>query len=77
MTTTLSQEIEAYKSLLPDIKNEHGACWAVVSDAKLVEVFEEFEQASRYADERFPNSQVLIRHTSKHRGIAPFIVSKR
>lgn len=77
MPTTLSREIEAYQALLPEIKSKHGAVWALVADARLVQVFEEFDQAAKYADDQFPNDQVLIRHTSEHRGIAPFIVSKR
>lgn len=72
--TTLSQEIEAYKTLLPEIKRRHGDVWALVSGARLVEVFEEYEQASRFADDQFPDRDVLIRHTSEHRGVAPFIV---
>ncbi len=76
MATPLTQEIEAYKALLPEIQSKHGSVWALVAHAKLVKVFDEFDQAAKYADDQFPNDQVLIRHTSEHRGIAPFIVSK-
>lgn len=76
MSTALAQEIEAYRTLLPEIKSKHGDVWALVAHARLVRVFDEFEQASKYADAQFPNEQVLIRHTSEHRGIAPFIVSR-
>ena len=77
MATTLSQEIEAYNVLLPDIKSKHGEVWALVAHQRLVEVFKEFDQAAKFAEDRFPNDQVLIRHTAEHRGIAPFIVSRR
>jgi hypothetical protein len=76
MASALSKEIEAYKALLPEIKSKHGDVWALVAHQQLVEVFEDFDQAAKFAEDRFPHDQVLIRHTGERRGMAPFIVAR-
>lgn len=77
MPSALEQQREAYLRLRPQIIADKGEGWALVAREALVEVFADFDVAASYADEHFPNEAVLIRHTSEHRGIAPFIVSVR
>ncbi len=77
MPTELERQREAYFRLRPQIVAERKEGWALVAREALVEVFEEFDAASSYADKHYPSEEVLIRHTAEHRGIAPFIVSKR
>lgn len=74
MTEGLGQQLAAYHRLRPTL---HRQGWALVAREKVVEVFDEFDAASAYADANYPDEDVLIRHTSEHRGVAPFIVARR
>ena len=51
--------------------------WVLVAREAVVKVFDEFEEAALYADEHYPDEDVLIRDISERRGIVPFIVTKR
>lgn len=77
MPNALDRQKAAYFQLRPQIVADKREGWALVAREALVDVFAEFDVAASYAVEYFPNEDVLIRHTSEHRGIAPFIVSKR
>ncbi|MCR5873881.1 hypothetical protein LRS10_06640 [Phenylobacterium sp. J426] len=75
MPDALELQLEAYHRLRPKLIEENQSGWALVAREALVRVFAEFEEAARYADQYFSNEQVLIRHTSEQRGMAPFIAS--
>lgn len=77
MPDALQQQLEAYRRLRPQLVAENQNGWALIAREALVRVFNEFEEAARYADQHYSNEQVLIRHTAEHRGVAPFIVSHR
>lgn len=77
MADALNKQLAAYHRLLPTITAEHEPGWALIAREEFVKVFAEFEEASAYADTHFPDEQVVIRHTSEHRGVAPFIVAHR
>lgn len=74
MPDALAEQIEAYRNLLPQILREHGSVWAVIADRQLVSTFKDFADAAKYANERYPDQQVLIRHTEKREEFVPFIV---
>jgi hypothetical protein len=76
MSEGLGQQLAAYHRLRPDLLAQRREGWALVARERVVDVFDEFDVASAYADANFPNEDVLIRHTSEHRGIAPFIVAR-
>jgi hypothetical protein len=74
MRDALDEQIEAYEALLPAIRRKHGPVWVLMSDRKVVETFETFSDAARYAAKRFGKQQVLIRHTDeKAMESAPFM----
>jgi hypothetical protein len=77
MPGALDRQLDAYRRYRPQLLAENRQGWALVAREALVQVFAEFSEASQYADEHYPDEPVLIRHTSEHRGIAPFIVSER
>jgi hypothetical protein len=77
MPDAIARQLEAYHRLRPKIVEEKRAGWVLIAHEELIEVFDEFDKASIYADEHFSNEQVLIRHTSEEKGIAPFIVSRQ
>ena len=70
----LEREIAAYEQMLPRIRAEHGLVWALVVDQRLQGAFEDFHQAAQAAVNRFPDVQVLIRHTSGHQPSLPFML---
>lgn len=72
-TVTLERDIVAYEAMLPDIKREHGAVWAVVAHEHLVQTFKAFADAARFVNANYRDSQVLIRHTHQHSETAPFV----
>lgn len=74
MPDALAEQIEAFRNLLPQILREHGSVWAVIADRRLVSTFKDFADAAKYANDRYPNQQVLIRHTAKREEFVPFIV---
>ncbi len=71
---SFAEQISAYRQLLPQIKKERGAVWAVLVDSQLKETFSEFADAARFALERFPDEEVLIRHTDELKETVPFLV---
>ena len=73
MATTLLQEIDAYKALLPEIRNRYGSVWALVVNRELVSTFREFSDAARYVIAHHNQEQVLIRHTDEQLETAPFV----
>jgi hypothetical protein len=77
MSDDLNRQLAAYHRLYAKITAENEPGWALIAHEELVKVFSEFDEASVYADEHFRDEQVVIRHTSEHRGIAPFIVAHR
>jgi len=77
MPGALDRQLAAYYRIRPQILADKKEGWALVAGEALVRVFEEFDAAALYADQHHPNEPVLIRHTGEHRGVAPFIVSKR
>jgi hypothetical protein len=77
MSAALDRQLAAYYRERPQILQNGKEGWALVAREVLVSVFDEFEAAAQYADEHYPDEQVLIRHTAEQRGVAPFIVSKR
>lgn len=72
-TASLKREIEAYESMLPDIRRDHGSVWVVMVHEKLVETFRAFADAARFVDANYQDQQVLIRHTDQHKESAPFV----
>ena len=71
----LDREIEAFRALLPGIKERYGSVWAVVADLKLVKTFPVFSEAAQYAREHFGKQPVLIRHTDETKvEFAPFVL---
>jgi hypothetical protein len=77
MSAALDRQLAAYYRERAQILQDNKEGWALVAREALVSVFDEFETAAQYADEHYPDEQVLIRHTAEQRGVAPFIVSKR
>ena len=74
MRDDLDEQIEAYETLLPTIRREHGSVWVLVADKKLIKTFPVFSDAARYAREHFGKQQALIRHTDERKiESAPFI----
>ncbi len=73
----LDKEIDAYQSLLPSIRSDHGSVWALIVHEKLVKTFSDFSQAARYATAHHRNEQVLIRHTDERIETAPFVEISR
>jgi len=76
MSAELDRQLEIYRQCRPQMLADDKMGWALVAREALVQVFDEFDSAARYADEHYPDEQVLIRHTSDQRGVAPFIVAK-
>ena len=77
MPKALDRQLDAYHRLRPQLVADNKRGWALIAHERLVEVFEEFDEAALYAEEHFSREQVLIRNISEHRGVAPFIVSRR
>jgi hypothetical protein len=77
MSDDLNRQLAAYHRLHPKIIAENAPGWALIAREELVKMFDDFDDASAYADMHFPEEQVVIRHTSEHRGVAPFIVAHR
>jgi len=72
---SLDREIEAYRLLLPGIKERYGSVWALVADLKLIKTFPVFSEAAQYARQHFGKQQVLIRHTDETKlEFAPFVL---
>lgn len=74
MPGTLDRQLAAYHRIRPLLADEG---WALVAREALIKVFDEFDAAAQYADEHFPDEQVLIRHTGEQRPVIPFIVIAR
>jgi hypothetical protein len=73
MSGALDEQLKAYKALLPEIKRKHGSVWALIANKHLVEVFQDFSSAAKYADDNFGNQRVLIKFTDETPEMAPFI----
>ena len=74
MPDVLDEQIEAYETLLPEIKRDHGSVWALIADRRLVATFQGFSEAAKYAHDHFGKRPVLIRHTDSRKvETAPFI----
>lgn len=73
MRDDLDDQIEAYHALLPYIRATHGSVWVLMANRKLVDTFQEFSAAAKYANGHYGKEQVLIRHTDETRETAPFV----
>jgi len=71
---SFAEQISAYRRLLPQIKKERGAVWAVLVDSQLKGTFSEFSDAAKFSLEKFPDQEVLIRHTDELQETVPFLV---
>jgi len=69
----LTEEIVAFHSMLPEIRNKHGSAWAVVLDQTLRGAFRDFEAAAQFAVSNFPGRPFLIRHTDEQIETVPFV----
>jgi hypothetical protein len=72
-TANLDREIQAFESMLPDLRQRFGSVWAVLVDKDFKAGFTEFQKAAEYAVEHFPDRDFLIRHTNQHPAHIPFI----
>ena len=68
------QSLGAISGYAPKSSRENPIGWVLIAQENLVRVFSEFSDAVKYADENFPEEQVLIRHTSEQRGTIPFVI---
>ena len=65
MRDALDEQIEAYEALLPSIRKQHGSVWVLIADGQLIETFDAFSAAAKYARASYGQKQVLIRHTDE------------
>jgi len=74
MRDALDEQLDAYHQMLPEIKKKFKTpVWVLVAHRELIDTFLEFSQAAKYAIAKFPDEQVLIRHTSETVEVAPFV----
>ena len=73
MDTALSEEIRAFEQLLPKLRQDCGSAWIVMVDKVLKASFSEFQQAAKFAIDKFPDRQFLIRHTDQQQVDLPFV----
>ena len=69
----LDRDIQAYGRMRDDIKRKHGSVWAIVKEEQLVDTFQQFSQAARYAVTNLSGQSVLIKHTDERLESAPFV----
>ncbi len=69
----LSDEISAYKRLLPTIRAEHHSCWALIVGGVFEGAFADFGDAAASAVTRFEGRPILIRHTDEVIETLPFL----
>jgi hypothetical protein len=74
MPDALDEQIEKFEELLPMLRTEHRGTWALIARRALQGTFEDFSAAAIYAEEHFPDEQVLIRDTEAKEEFAPFIL---
>lgn len=74
MPDALDKQIEAFDRLLPSIRKQKGGTWVVIARGELQDTFTDFSKAAIYAEEHFPDEQVLIRNTEAKEEFAPFIL---
>jgi hypothetical protein len=74
MRDALDEQIETFEELLPVIRAQHSGTWALIARRALQGTFEDFSAAAIYAEEYFPDEQVLIRNTEAKEEFAPFIL---
>lgn len=72
-THTLDREIAAFEGQAPQLKAKHGSGWVLMAHQRFVQMFGDFSDAARYADEHFKGEPVLIRHTEAVQDSAPFL----
>ncbi len=72
-TAVLTEEIKAFDEMLPRLRQEHGAVWAVLVGRDLKGAFQEFRQAAEFAVANFADMPFLIRHTEQHTAQIPFV----
>jgi hypothetical protein len=74
MPDALDEQIEKFEELLPVIRAQDRGAWALIARRELQGVFKDFTEAAIYAEEHFPDEQVLIRDTEAKEQFAPFIL---
>jgi len=75
--TTLQDEIAFYDSVQSELESAHLGKWALVHERRLVELFDEFEQAAAEAVRRFGRGPYLIRQIGSTKGVLPASVMYR
>lgn len=76
MRDALDEQIEAYETLLPEIRRKYGSAWVLVAGGELVKTFAVFSSAAKYARERYGKQPVLIRHTDEREiETAPYVLA--
>ena len=59
--TEIDKEIEAYEGMRQDLEAKHMGKWVLVSEGKLVDVYDSFEATAEDAVSRFGRGPYLIR----------------
>jgi len=72
-TDALQTEIRAFDAMLPKLRREHGAVWAVLVGTDFKGGFKDFAKAAEFAVSKFPDKPFLIRHTEQHTAHIPFM----
>ena len=65
MRDAIDELLDVYRGLLPSLQERFGRVWALVDSGGLVKTFDSYDGAAAYAEEHFPSSEVLIRHTGE------------
>lgn len=72
-TDLLVEEIKAFNAMLPQLRRDHGAVWAVLVGHDFKGAFQEFGKAADFAISNFADKNFLIRHTEQHPAHIPFV----
>ncbi len=72
-TDSLDREIAAYEGMASQLRAQHGSGWVLIAHQKFVQMFGDFSEAARYANDHLKGEQVLIRHTEAQQDSAPFL----
>ena len=72
--TDLSREISAFLKRRSELLRDYGSAWVIFVGDDLEGHFERFEDAARFAVDRFGGEHFLIRHTTDPEPQIPMLV---
>jgi len=70
----LDIEITAFESMKAELAHKYGSDWIVMNNRQVAGHFQQFEDAARFVERRFPDTIALIRQVNPEPLQAPFLM---